>query len=171
MGSRGIKGAREVWTWLNVLISTGLFGRCCQFALSCSNRSKELVPELSLAFCATGLNYEQLPRHLRAIRSAFASHLFCPKGLATQKAWNDAKQFLLDQLREVLSKASWDVARLRRRDDQHLHRGFILATSHWTSPAGADASLKQALQQLRSNIPAVHRLSLEPVNKSSPRVG
>ncbi|EHA63565.1 hypothetical protein Syn8016DRAFT_0606 [Synechococcus sp. WH 8016] len=101
------------------LISAGPGGRCCQFALSCSNRSKELVPELSLAFCATGLNYEQLLRHLRAIRSAFASHLFFPKGLANQEAWNDAKQFLLDQLREVLSKASWDVARLRRRNDQH----------------------------------------------------
>lgn len=94
-------------------------GCCCLFSLSCKNRSKELVPELSLGFCATGLNYEQLPRHLRAIRSAFASHLFCPKELANQEAWNDAKQFLLDQLREVLSKASWDVARLRRRNDQH----------------------------------------------------
>lgn len=114
-------GTRTQWRQPapNLLIRAGLGGRCCLFSLSCKNRSEGLVPELSLGFCAIGLNYEQLPRHLRAIRSAFASHLFCPKGLANQEAWNDAKQFLLDQLREVLSKASWDVARLRRHDDQH----------------------------------------------------
>ena len=34
-----------------------------------------------------------------------------------QGAWNNQKQAVLDQLRDILSRASWDGARLRRRDD------------------------------------------------------
>ena len=31
-------------------------GRCCRLAISSGNRSEGLVPELSLGFCATGLD-------------------------------------------------------------------------------------------------------------------
>ena len=65
MGSRGIKGAREVWTWLNVLISTGLFGRCCHLRATDGNQCKRRVPETSLIFCATGQEYMQLSDVLR----------------------------------------------------------------------------------------------------------
>ena len=37
-------------------ISAGRGGRCCRLAISSGNRSEGLVPELSLGFCATGLD-------------------------------------------------------------------------------------------------------------------
>ena len=41
-------------------ISAGVSGRSCHLALSCRNRFEGLVHELSLEFCATGLNHGQL---------------------------------------------------------------------------------------------------------------
>ena len=51
--------------WLELVrilrISAGVSGRCCHFAFSYSNRLEGHVPELSLGFCATGINGVQLP--------------------------------------------------------------------------------------------------------------
>ena len=41
-------------------ISAGISGRCCHLAIGRGKRSEGLVPELSLVFCATGLNDVQL---------------------------------------------------------------------------------------------------------------
>ena len=50
--------------WLELVwilpINTGLSGRCCHLATSYGNRSEGLVPELSLEFCASGLDGGQV---------------------------------------------------------------------------------------------------------------
>ena len=53
----------SVWlelSWSHLRIGDGVFGHCCHLGSSYRNRTKGLVPELSLIFCAIGLNDVQL---------------------------------------------------------------------------------------------------------------
>lgn len=47
-------------SYSELAISRAIPGCCCCLALSCRNSSEGLVPELSLVFCASGLNCGQL---------------------------------------------------------------------------------------------------------------
>ena len=61
------------------------------------------------------LGYDDLAIVASRIRGTGVQHEYLIT--VNQMAWNDQKQSVLDQLRQILSKASWDGARLRRRDD------------------------------------------------------
>ena len=61
------------------------------------------------------LGYDDLAIAASRIRGTGVQHEYLIR--VNQMAWNDQKQSVLDQLREILSKASWDGARLRRLDD------------------------------------------------------
>ena len=45
---------------MNPADQNGVSGSCCHLVSSCRNRSEVLVPDLSLSFCAIGLNDVQL---------------------------------------------------------------------------------------------------------------
>jgi hypothetical protein len=61
------------------------------------------------------LGYDDLAIAASRIRGTGVQHEYLIT--VKQGAWNDQKQAVLDQLRDILSTASWDGARLRRRDD------------------------------------------------------
>ena len=61
------------------------------------------------------LGYDDLAIAASRIRGTGVQHEYLIT--VKQGAWNDQKQAVLDQLRDILSRASWDGARLRRRDD------------------------------------------------------
>ena len=61
------------------------------------------------------LGYDDLAITASRIRGTGVQHEYLIT--VKQEAWNDQKQAVLDQLRDILSRASWDGARLRRRDD------------------------------------------------------
>ena len=61
------------------------------------------------------LAYDDLAIAASRIRGTGVQHEYLIT--VKQGAWNDQKQAVLDQLRDILSTASWDGARLRRRDD------------------------------------------------------
>ena len=62
------------------------------------------------------LGYDDLAIVASRIRGTGAQHEYLIR--VHQLAWSDRKQAVLDQLRDILGRASWDGARLRRRDDQ-----------------------------------------------------
>jgi len=57
-------------SWSHLRISAGVSGHCCHLGSSYRNRTKGLVPELSLIFCAIGLNDVQLSRLSTEVISA-----------------------------------------------------------------------------------------------------
>ena len=61
------------------------------------------------------LGYDDLAIAASRIRGTGVQHEYLIT--VKQEAWNDQKQAVLDQLRDILSRASWDGARLSRRDD------------------------------------------------------
>ena len=61
------------------------------------------------------LDYDDLAIAASRIRGTGVQHEYLIT--VQQGAWNDQKQAVLDQLNDILSRASWDGARLRRRDD------------------------------------------------------
>ena len=62
------------------------------------------------------LGYDDLAIVASRIRGTGVQHEYLIR--VHQLAWSDHKQSVLDQLRDILGRASWDGARLRRRDDQ-----------------------------------------------------
>ena len=61
------------------------------------------------------LGYDDLAIVASRIRGTGVQHEYLIR--VHQLAWNDQKQAVLDQLIDILGRASWDGARLRRRDD------------------------------------------------------
>ena len=61
------------------------------------------------------LGYDDLAIVASRIRGTGVQHEYLIT--LNQGAWNDRKQAVLDQLRDILSRSSWDGARLHRRDD------------------------------------------------------
>ena len=68
------------------------------------------------------LGYDDLAIVASRIRGTGVQHEYLIT--LNQGAWNDRKQAVLDQLRDILSRSSWDGARLHRRDDQQSDGGF-----------------------------------------------
>mgnify|MGYP006873596193 FL=1 len=67
-------------------------------------------PDASFPF-----GYDDLAIAASRIRGTGVQHEYLIA--VNQVAWNDDKQSVLDRLRKILSRASWDGARLSRRDD------------------------------------------------------
>ena len=82
----------------------------CDFLLFVSEGILGLSPD-----AAFPLGYDDLAIAASRIRGTGVQHEYLIT--VKQGAWNDQKQAVLDQLRDILSRASWDGARLRRRDD------------------------------------------------------
>ena len=62
------------------------------------------------------LGYDDLAIVASRVRGKGVQHEYLI--LVNQMAWNHQKQSVLDQLRDILGRASWYGARLRGRDDQ-----------------------------------------------------
>ena len=62
------------------------------------------------------LDYDDLAIVASRIRGTGVQHEYLIA--IKQAAWDDSKQSVLDQLREILSSDSWDGAQLSRRRDQ-----------------------------------------------------
>ena len=71
------------------------------------------------------LGYDDLAIVASRIRGTGVQHEYLIT--LNQGAWNDRKQAVLDQLRDILSRSSWDGARLHRRDDHQSDGGFTAA--------------------------------------------
>ena len=67
-------------------------------------------PDASFPF-----GYDDLAIAASRIRGTGAQHEYLVT--VKQVAWNDDKQSVLEQWREILSRDAWDGARLSRRDD------------------------------------------------------
>ena len=61
------------------------------------------------------LGYDDLAIAASRIRGTGLQHEYL--STLEQGVWNGQQQAVLDQRRDILSRASWDGARLRRRDD------------------------------------------------------
>ncbi len=69
-----------------LLISAGPGGRCCRLVPNYGNKSEGLVPELSLGFCATGINGVRLSFQSTEVISGVERLQFVFEGLSQSLA-------------------------------------------------------------------------------------